>query len=385
MSLFSKGMNSASFLKMGLMGFAGSGKTHTACLVAIGLYQAAAKKGMPYAGKPVYFIDTERGSDFIIELFDKAGVPIEVAKTRAFADLKEAMVEAEKKACVLVIDSITHFWVEFQEAYAKKKKRKRGLEFQDWANVKKEWRKSFTEPFLNSNLHIIMCGRASYEYDHHENENGKREIHKSGVKMSAERDMGFEPSMLVFMERETSLEGKVSRMAVVTKDRFRALDGKELKNPTFKSFCPHIEKLNWGGSDGGIDVSRNSEHMIEPDQYDRRRTDRDIVLDLIKDITTKHFSASQDDKKKKIELFEAAFGTSSWTAIEKRLSLEDIQLGYDRMHRQLEGRPSQFNTEPMELDEIDEIPDFDDFPGDKPSGETGLKADEVMRETEGVM
>lgn len=357
MSLFSKAENSAAFLKMGLMGFAGSGKTHTASMISIGLAKAAIEKKMAYANRPVFFVDTEAGSDYVVDLFEKEKVDLQVARTRAFADLKEAMVEAEANAGVLIIDSITHFWVEFQEAYAKKKKRYRGLEFQDWANVKKEWRTSFTEPFLNSNLHVIMCGRASYEYDHHEREDGKKEIHKSGVKMSAEKDMGFEPSLLVFMERTTDLDGKVKRTAIVTKDRFRTLDGKELPNPTFNSFVPHIEKLNWGGQQGGIDVSRTSDGLIEPDQYDRRRTDRDIIVDQISDLLTKHFGATQDDKKKRIELLEAAFGNSSKTFIEKRCSLEDLQIGFDRCHLQLEGKPSVYSRgEQTDIEDIDEIP-----------------------------
>lgn len=357
MSLFQAAENKAAYLKMGLMGFAGSGKTHTASLVAIGLYKAAVKKGMAYAERPVFFVDTEAGSDYIVDLFAREKVPLQVARTRAFADLVTAMKEAEQHAGVLIIDSITHFWTEFQEAYKAKKKRTRGLEFQDWANVKQEWRKSFTEPFLNTNLHIIMCGRASYEYDHHERDDGKREIHKSGVKMSAEKEMGFEPSLLVFLERDTDLEGKTHRTAIVMKDRFRDLDGKEIPNPTFKSFVPHIEKLNWGGSQGGVDVTRTSEDMIEPDQYDRRRTDREIVLDQISDLLTKHFSTSQADKIARIELLETAFGNSAKAYIEKRCSLEDLQIGYDRCHLQLTGKPSVYSRGDMiDIEDLDEIP-----------------------------
>lgn len=356
MTIFKKAEQNAAFLKMGLLGFAGSGKTWTSCLIAKGLVDLARKKQLPYAGKPVMFIDTENGSDYVAGDFEAAGVDLLVAKTRAFTDLKAAMKEAEANSSVLIIDSITHFWTEFCEAYAKVKNRKRGLEFQDWAFLKKEWRQGFTEPYLNSNLHILMCGRAGYEYDHFTDDSGKRQLEKSGIKMKAEGELGFEPSLLVLMERETDPDsGKVKRTAVVMKDRFRTLDGKEIPNPTFKSFLPHIERLNLGGTQGGIDTARTSDSMIEPDQYDRRRTDREIVLDLIRDLSTKHFGASQEDKKRKIELAEAAFGTSSATALEKRLALEDLQAGYDRMHLQLEGTPGPFGSIGAPFD--DEIPD----------------------------
>lgn len=345
MAIFKKAEQNAAFLKMGILGFAGAGKTWTSCLIAKGLLDLAKKKGLPYANKPVMFLDTENGSDYVAADFEAAGIELMVAKTRAFTDLKEAMREAEATASVLIIDSITHYWTEFTEAYAKVKNRKRGLEFQDWAYLKREWRQGFTEPYLNSNLHIIMCGRAGYEYEHFTDDAGKKQLEKSGIKMKAEGELGFEPSLLVLMERDTDPDtGKVKRTAVVMKDRFRVLDGKELPNPTFKAFLPHIERLSLGSAQGGIDTTRTSDDMIEPEQYDRRRTDRDIVLDLIKDLSTKHFGSSQEDKKAKIELAEAAFGTSSSTAIEKRLSLEDLQMGYDRMHLQLEGTPGPYGT-----------------------------------------
>lgn len=357
MSLFTPAEHKAAFLKMGLMGFAGSGKTWTSCLVAIGLYKAAIKKGMSYAGKPVFFIDTEGGSDYIAKDFEDAEVPLMVLRTRAFSDLKAAMVEAEASASVLIIDSISHFWAEFQEAYKEKKGRKRGLEFSDWGAVKQEWRKSFTEPYLNSNLHILMCGRASYEYDNYTDDAGKKQIEKSGVKMNAEKEMGFEPSLLVYMEHSTDPDTKkVSRKAIVMKDRFRVLDGKEIENPTFKSFVPHIERLNWGSEQGGVDVTRSSKDMIEPDQFDRRKVDREIVLEEINALFTKHFGATQDDKRKKLELMEAAFGTVASVALEKRISLEELITGYDRCHLQLEQRPSHYGRAEKAADEIPEHP-----------------------------
>lgn len=360
MGLFKKAEQNAAFLKMGLLGFAGAGKTWTGCLVAKGLVEIARKRGLAYAEKPVVFLDTENGSDYVVSDFEAAGIQLLVAKTRAFSDLKAAMKEAEESASVLIIDSITHFWTEFTEAYAKVKNRKRGLEFQDWAYLKREWRTGFTDPYLNSNLHIVMCGRAGYEYEHYTDDAGKKQLEKSGIKMKAEGELGFEPSLLVLMERDTDPDsGKVKRTAVVMKDRFRILDGKEIPNPTFKSFLPHIERLNLGGQQGGIDTSRNSDGMIEPEQYDRRRTDREIALDLITNLGTKHFTASADDKKRKLELLEAAFGTNSWTEIEKRISLEELHLGYDKMHLQLEGKPGRFNTfQPID----DEIPNFDAKP-----------------------
>jgi hypothetical protein len=67
MAIFKKAEQNAAFLKMGLLGFAGSGKTWTASLVAMGLVQLARKKGLAYADKPVVFLDTENGSDYVTD------------------------------------------------------------------------------------------------------------------------------------------------------------------------------------------------------------------------------------------------------------------------------------------------------------------------------
>lgn len=374
MSLFKKAENTTAYLKMGIMGFAGSGKTYTAAEIAIGMVQHLRKHNLPGHDKPIFFLDTETGSDWIKPKVEAAGIELHTAKTKAFTDLTSAMREAPGNASILIIDSITHFWVEFTEAYQKVKNRKRGLEFQDWAYLKKHWRANFTEPFVNSPLHIIICGRAGYEYDHYTDEAGKRQIEKSGIKMKAEGELGFEPSILVMMDREQDLDTKrITHVATVMKDRRsdgKTLDGKTIQSPKFKDFLPHVEYLNLGGVQLGVDASRNSEGSIEPDTFDRKRTDREIVLELIQNLGTKHFSASHDDKKRKLDLLDAAFGTTSWTAIEKRISLDELREGYDRMHLQLEGAPGPFGTMTSE----------DDAPAAKPR--VRITADGQMAEVQ---
>ncbi len=71
----------AAYLKLGLYGEAGAGKTFTATKVALGLCEFIKSKG------PVGFLDTETGSDYIRDLFKEAEIELLVAKTRAFKDL----------------------------------------------------------------------------------------------------------------------------------------------------------------------------------------------------------------------------------------------------------------------------------------------------------
>ena len=222
MQLFQKADMGHSHLKAGIMGLAGSGKTYTASAITIGLVGYIKQKG----GSPknqVAFIDTENGAAWVAPRFKKAGIELMVARTRSLTDLRDALLWAEGNADALIIDSITHFWTVFCDEYAVKKNRRRGLEFSDWGIVKREWRQNFTDLYLNTRLHIVMCGRQGYEYDMQVNDAGKKELIKTGVKMKAEGETGFEPSLLMQMEQEQTLKDGtpigIDRVATVLKDR----------------------------------------------------------------------------------------------------------------------------------------------------------------------
>jgi hypothetical protein len=356
--LFTKAENTSSYLKMGLLGFAGSGKTYTATLTAIGLVHHMRERKVDYASRPMFFLDTETGSDWVAPKIKEAGVELFTAKTRAFSDLVAAVREAEENSSLLLIDSVTHFWVELCDTYMKKKNRTR-LQFEDWAFLKAEWRK-FTDLFINSNLHIILAGRAGFEYDYQvDEETEKKNLVKTGIKMKAEGEMGYEPSLLVLMEREMDMATKTNHhYAKVMKDRSTLLDGKEFADPTFENFLPHVALLNLGARQMGVDVTRTSAHTIPADIRDNRRTQRKIVLAEIEDLlVTHHPSTGAADKKAKIELLKKHFG-ASWVEIEEVMPLERLRTGYDTLHVALEGKPSRYAPAVAEkIDMNDSLPD----------------------------
>lgn len=381
-ALFRKAEITSAYLKMGLMGFTGSGKTHTAALTAIGLAQMARELNLAYANKPAFFLDTETGSDWVKPQFDKAGIEVFTAKTRSFSDLLAAVKEAEANSCLLLIDSITHFWREITETYMRAKKRTR-LQFEDWNYLKTEWGK-FSDAFVNSNLHVLMCGRAGFEYDYTtDDETGKKQLEKTGIKMKAESEMGYEPSLLVLMEREMDMEKMIVRhTARVLKDRSTLLDGRDFHNPTFVSFLPHIQCLNLGGRQMGVDTSRTSEHLITPDKKDWNPVQRRIAVDEIQSLLVLHIPGqAAADKKRKIELIRKHFNNASWTEIEEVMPLFDLRAGYDGLHQELEGKPSRYSpavqsiyappakVQPIAEEMNDAIPEHDDKsdPGDIPA------------------
>jgi hypothetical protein len=352
MALFTPAESTSAFLKMGLLGFAGSGKTKTASITAIGLVQFARSRQVDYASRPVFFIDTETGSDWVKPDFDKAGIPLMVAKTRAFVDLLTAVDEAQKGGSLLLIDSVSHFWKELCDSYSKQKARQfktatYRLQFQDWGYLKGEWGK-FTDAFINSPLHIILCGRAGYEYDYFENDEGKKELEKTGVKMKAEGEMGYEPSLLVLMERNQKIEsGSVAatwREATVLKDRSTLLDGKVFVDPTFANFKPHIDLLNLGGKQLGVDTRRTSEHAVVVERKDWSGTQRAIVLEEIEAVLVEHYpSTKAEDKQAKAGLILEFFDTRSWTEV-TNMSLTDLRTRYDALYQKLKGTPSRYTA-----------------------------------------
>lgn len=342
--LFAKSVNTQAYAKVGLLGFAGAGKTYTATRMAIGLVDLMRRTGLDAGLKPAFFLDTETGADWVEPMFREAGIELRTAKTRSFVDLLAAMDESERDASVLIVDSITHFWRELVDTYLKAKRRTR-IEFQDWGVLKKEWGR-FTDRYINSALHIIMCGRAGHEYDYFEDSDGKKQLEKTGIKMKAETETGYEASLLILMERHMDMDTrKVYRIANVLKDRSTKIDGKDFKNPTFQHFLPHFRALNLGGEQLGVDVSRASHELFDSDgdsEWRRETREKDIALDEIAELLAKHYPGqSAEAKKTRADLVEELASTRSWERVKalRPAAVTDLR---NRLWLRLEGRDYAF-------------------------------------------
>jgi hypothetical protein len=172
------------YLKAGFLGFQKSGKTFTAMLLAIGTRKFFGLTG------PIAMFDTEGGSEYIARVVQReTGTDLVGVRSRAFDTLCTMAEECVSAGVsVLIVDSVTHVWRELCDAYlkqlnerlvAKKLPRRQRLEFQDWAHVKGVWSR-WADFYLNAPLHIIICGRAGYEYDMELNEEtGRKELVKA--------------------------------------------------------------------------------------------------------------------------------------------------------------------------------------------------------------
>lgn len=319
------------YVKAGFLGFAGSGKTHTAIDLAIGI-----RKHFKLAG-PLAMYDTESGSDYWSERVKKAtGHDLLVVKSRSLADLMTTAHEAQAGCSVLVVDSITHVWRELMAAYLKAKQdnqRNRGwkvsdeLKFNDWGRIKNEWAQ-WPDWFLNSPLHVIVCGRAGWDYDMQEDESGKKsELIKTGIKMKVEGEFGFEPGLVVEMQRDFAVdrkgeitdERKVINRAVVLKDRWGLIDGKTCDDPTFRFFLPHVEKFDSTQHTATDTTVKTEFHLNDEgrDGWEIEKKAREIACEEIKGLLTSwHPGEARDEKKAKVDIIERHLGTRSWTKVE---------------------------------------------------------------------
>ena len=314
------------YLKAGFLGFAKSGKTYTASLLAAGVKQRFGLEG------PVVMFDTEGGSAYVASAIKRfGGGDLVGVRSRAFDDLMRCGRESvEIRASVLIVDSITHPWRELCDAHlrginevlkARGRPARQRLEFQDWAAIKTKWA-PWTDFYLNSPLHIIICGRAGYEYDFEERDDGSgKDLVKTGIKMKTEGEFGFEPSLLVEMERVQELgdKTKIIHRATVLGDRFAVLDGMQADNPTVDFFAPHLDCLS-PGAHQVVDTAVKSDPQVTEDgdsAWNRERKTRAILCEEIEGEMVRAWPGqTKDEKQAKLSALERAFGTRSWTAIE---------------------------------------------------------------------
>ncbi len=327
MSMFKPATYESAFIKWGIIGFTGSGKSFTAARLARGLHQYIKSE------KPIAMIDTEGGSDHLVEAFKADDIDLVASKSRSFTDAQKSIKEAETGSDIIICDTMSAIWFDFTETY-KHLNRRDNLDREDWNILRSTWRNELIDPyFLCSKIHFIITGRAGFEYQYEENESGKRELMKTGVKMKAEGELGYEPSLLLEMEldRERTAKGiKIINRGTVLKDRDALIHGKQFIEPHFDNFLPLVKKLNLGGDKTGIDISRNSSEAFKdtnkPDWYQQRKK-RLIALDLIAEEVSRVYPGQGGYAKKlKADLLYLVFETRSIVDLSENRLLFPVEM-----------------------------------------------------------
>lgn len=181
-----------------------------------------------------------------------------------------------------------------------------------------------------------MTGRAGYEYGYERNEDtGKRELHKTGIKMKVEGETAYEPDMLVLMERYEEVLGREKRVwreATIVKDRSTILDGKTIQNPKFSDFAPSVKVMLAGGKKALTQAEADSAALFktEEERAEWLREKRKALEEIEGYLVAIWPSTSGKDKQMKSEAIYQALGTRSWTAVEE-LRPEQLRTGYKKI------------------------------------------------------
>lgn len=214
-------------LKIALYGKPGSGKTFTALLAAEGLAKLT--------GKRIAFVDSEAGSGYYRKSVKDRIFHQEAFDFDVLLDDDDEVVRSLTTAsecvrgispddyCVVVVDSITHFWEAAKAAYGGRKTKSGQIPFHAWGPIKKPY-KAFITYLLNSPMHIILCGREGTMFE--EDEAGDTKA--TGPKMKAEGETPYEVDFLFRMESvRIGSTGRASRIdAYAEKDRSGVLAGR---------------------------------------------------------------------------------------------------------------------------------------------------------------
>jgi hypothetical protein len=203
MSMLKPASNKQAFAKVGIYGNAGSGKTYTAALIAIGLHQHAKARSRSGCSTPSPRRATSSRSS------RRPGIPFLVYDESARAQGPHGL-HGRGRARVLRrhrglrhARMARHAGVVHREDQRGARAQKQEADLQ--ARVpplgpdQGAWAK-FTDRYLSSKLHVIVCGRAGSIYEYQTNEEtGKKELITTGTRMATEKEMGYEPSLLIEM------------------------------------------------------------------------------------------------------------------------------------------------------------------------------------------
>lgn len=346
------------FAKGSFFGPGGTGKTTLLAMLLIYLSKTY------HNSAPVAWLASEKGVDFIIDIFKAEGVPLLLQRTRSFLDLRAAGREALREgACGIGIDSITHFWQElFEEGM--NGKNATGPRLQRIGKIKAEWA-PFTQDFQDLPIHFLVSGRMGFVWDEVELPDDKgvlqKEISKSGTKIKAEGDFGHEPDLAVetaqmedpdFVRYEKvrgrarkTFKSQMLHVATVKKCRVWALNGQAFTwkdQPAYKlgyyatvakSFEPYFKAINIGGAHHVEDTTRpKSDVLFEHGSSESFYQDRQVRVGLLEEISALldqcfpggEKRSKQDAMYRNLTL-EQLNGFMSWSRMEEELSALQLE------------------------------------------------------------
>lgn len=206
MSSFAPATREGTHARIALAGPSGSGKTYTALLLAHAL------------GDRVAVIDTERRS--ASKYAGLNGWEFDTVVPIAFspASLTELLTEAaEQNYDVIVIDSLSHYWMGVDGMLEQADRLKTGNNsFSGWKEARPDERRMF-DALTSFPGHVIATFRVKTEYVVEENDRGKKAPRKVGLKPEQREGVEYEFDLVGDLDLDNTLTVSKSRIAGLAK------------------------------------------------------------------------------------------------------------------------------------------------------------------------
>lgn len=236
---FTKAKAKREYMKAGLYGKTGSGKTLTSLLIAEQLANIE--------GKRVAYLDTEKSTALYIRdvperVVHPKAFDIDILETKSIFDALEAVESINPdEHGVLVVDSITALWDAAKATYNGKMTSKGGIPIQAWGAIKKPY-KRLISLLMDGKYHAFVCGREGVDMTN--DDDGDPVV--VGAKMKSESETPFEFHLLMRMVPEREENGAHRIRVFFEKDRSGILTGKTMDWPNFQTVEPAVRILMAG-------------------------------------------------------------------------------------------------------------------------------------------
>lgn len=227
MAIIKKAKRAQVFVKIGMMGISGSGKTLSALLLGYGLLKAAHPDlSDEQIWEKILVIDTENSSASLY-----AGLQVGMTRVGEFLTIDisapftvekyiEAINAAEGAGVeFLIIDSMSHAWqaegglLDKQNAVAR---RMNGQSYQAWREVTPLYNQ-LIDKILQCHMHVVSTYRGKKEYALEDGANGKKQVKAKGVGAQFREGADYESTVYFEIDQD--------HMAFASKDRTHLFDG----------------------------------------------------------------------------------------------------------------------------------------------------------------
>lgn len=269
MAGFRKAKGEQAFLKMGIFGASGSGKTFTSLLVAEGLAKRDKKR--------IAFIDTEHGSDFYCQhIKDRKVHPeafdFDALYSKSLTEVIESCKAAGDEYGVIVIDSLSHIWEAAKNSYDGRMTKIGTIPLNAWGKIKKPY-KDLINYLMSLNKHVILCGRQGNDFQEDEDTGEMKTV---GYKMKAESESPYEPHVLIRLECIKGKNVDSYPVAHVEKDRSGVLAGQKIEYPAYDNIAlpiiPYLGKTQAKIETDDETAMQDSEKLIAEEKQKEKHS-----------------------------------------------------------------------------------------------------------------